>query len=379
MSAGIEDRLRSMLRDRADAVRPSPPPVGLGHKASAAARRRLVLGAVASVVAVAAAVGAVALLREPRPNFIEPVRLPPKIFELSESVTPSPGRALVAVFPALGQGEEFAEIARTPHLQPVNGGPTVVLATTDLDPLPYSQHLSWDGTRVMRQYAPGEGNRLEIVNLETGEIDRLDGRTGFCPTLSPDNRTVAIEDSDGRISMVDARTGRLLRRGPRISEPCSGIGWSPNGQFLVIPVPKVVQPQSDTDVIAAGADSLLLDRQGRAVARLPGSVGVNASMSWAPDGHSLLLFNRASGRFVIRDVTTGSESTLAPVAEAARPMGWAGSRVVWLVGQSGELRLITTDRTGKDWRPWMRLDAGDRAIESVQWSLALSGRPEGSG
>jgi hypothetical protein len=116
-----------------------------------------------------------------------------------------------------------------------------------------------------------------------------------------------------------------------------------------------------------------MDDRGRTVVRLPGRVAVNSGMSWAPDGRSILLYDRAGGRYVVRDVTSGVESDLQRPPDAVRPMGWAGSRVVWLVGPPGDQRLVSTDRSGADPQPWMRLDIGDRPVESVQWSRDLGG------
>jgi hypothetical protein len=208
---------------------------------------------------------------------------------------------------------------------------------------------------VVRDYAPGESGQfgLEIVNLETGQVNRVDEGPG-CATLSPDNRTIAGE-TDERLTLVDARTGKLLRRGPGIGS-CVGLGWSPDGRLL-----------------AAGPN--VFDAHGRVVSRLPRGHAVNQNMSWSPDGRSLLLYDEVSGRHLVRDVLGESESAIEPPTDVARPLGWAGARVVWLVGQPGDQRLVTTGRAGANPQPWMRIDAGDRAIATVQWSWDLSGRP----
>jgi hypothetical protein len=86
------------------------------------------------------------------------------------------------------------------------------------------------------------------------------------------------------------------------------------------------------------------------------------------------MYDWKAERFVVRDVTDGSETVLRMPPGALRPLGWAGSRVVWLVGQPGDQRLVTTDQTGAEPRPWMLLDIGQRAVETVGWSSELSGR-----
>jgi Tol biopolymer transport system component len=192
------------------------------------------------------------------------------------------------------------------------------------------------------------------VNLETGKVDRGVRIVTGCTTLSPDNRTLAGE-IDGRLTLQDARTGKLIRRGRDIG-PCVSLGWSPDGRLLA-------------------ADSNVFDQQGRIVARLPRGHAVNQNMSWSPDGRSLLLYDETSGRHLVRDVLGGSESALNPPAKVARTLGWVGSRVVWLVGLPGDQRLVATDRTGANPQLWMDIQTGDRAIATVQWSWDISGRP----
>jgi hypothetical protein len=46
---------------------------------------------------------------------------------------------------------------------------------------------------------------------------------------------------------------------------------------------------------------------------------------------------------------------------------------VWLVGQPGGYRLVTTDQRGGEVRTWMQFDIGDRPIAHISWSQALSG------
>jgi hypothetical protein len=358
----IEDRLRLELREMADEIQPSAPPLGLEHSAAVAARRHAVLAAVAAVAAVVVAVGAVAWLRGQRAGYIEPVDRPPKTFHLAETSSLAPGRSLLAVLPAAS-----TEAERTWHLQPAAGGPPVALATTAWVEVAYSQQLSWDGTRVIRQHDSGADPRLEIVNLDTGAVNELGGRRGLCPQLSPDNRTVAVYDFTKGLVLLDSRSGRMLPRGLIDAEAegvCSGIGWSPDGELLVV---------------AGTGGSQVYDNRGRPVVRLPDRSSVNSGMSWSPDGESILMYDGNSARYVIRNVSDGSETALTAPAEALRPLGWAGSRVVWLAGQPGHQRLISTDRAGGDPRPWMRIAAGSTPIQTVQWSRDLSGRPEGDG
>jgi hypothetical protein len=86
-----------------------------------------------------------------------------------------------------------------------------------------------------------------------------------------------------------------------------------------------------------------------------------------------LLYDPQTIRFVVRNLAPGSESVLEPPGDALRPLGWAGSRVVWLVGQPGDQRLVTTDQRGADPRTWTNLAVGNRAVETVTWSQTLAG------
>lgn len=363
MTTPIEDRLRDTLLARADQVRPSPPPVGLAGRAAAAAhRRRLLAAAVAVTVAVVVAIGAIGLLRNPGPEYIEPIVRPPKVFKLTEAETSRPGRSLVAVLPtdpssAGGTGR------RTMQLRPAASNPVRALATTDWLGDAYSQHLSWDGTRVIRQSDEAADPRLEIVNLEAGTSSRVGGRRGYCPTLSPDNRIIAMVSFDGHLTLVDSRNGQIIWQGFSIADTCAGMGWSPDGNLLTVP-----GPDSKTNFV--------LNARGHIVARLGAVQAVNANMSWSPDGRSLLAYDRVAGGFLIKDVLNDTETAiLATPPDALRPLGWAGARVVWLTGKPGDYRLVSTDLSGADQQPWMRIDAGDRTIQTVQWSWDISGRP----
>jgi Tol biopolymer transport system component len=227
----------------------------------------------------------------------------------------------------------------------------------------YARSLSADGTRLVRQYDRSQDPRLEVVNLLTGSTNRLGGHRGFCPQISPDNTTVAvIARWTDRLVFLDARTGRRLPGGHGPfgdGEECPVISWSPDGSRLTF-----------GDL----TETLVLDRRGREVGRLPGLSAVNASMSWSPDGRSILMYVQPSGRFVVHELDSGAESVLATPRDALRPLGWWGDRVVWLVGPAGGAqRLVSTDRTGHDPRPWMQLEVGDRAVETVQWSRDLTG------
>ena len=355
----LEDRLRDTLQEMADEAVAVPMLQRLEDDPGRpdTARRLVAVVAAAAAAAVLAATSYL-VLRSDEPSFLEPVERPPKVFRLSGETVTVPGRAQIAVFtPHLVEGQG------TIHVHAATGGPDVTLATSDWVPSVFSQELSQDGTRIVRQHNYSGDPRLEVVNLASGAASKLGGYRGFCPRLSPDNRIVATFGFDaGGLVFIDGRTGRLLPTSPREVDPaaeCPGIGWSPDGRLLVV---------------GGRKESLVLDAGGRTVDRIPDRSAVNGSMSWSPDGESILMYHWKAGKNVIRDVADGSDRVLEPPAEAVRPQGWAGSRVVWLVGQPGDQRLVTTDQAGADPRPWMRMEIGDVPVESVQWSRELSGR-----
>lgn len=358
----LENRVRVTLREMSAEAQPVDFLLRLdGAPARTGRNGHLRLLAAAAVVAVIAVVVAATLVvtRPERSGLVEPVERPPQVFRLSGETAIAPGRAQLVVYSA-----QLSEGQGTAHVQSSTAGRSTTLATTEWVPAVYSQQLSQDGTRVIRQYNFSGDPRLEIVNLATGSTNRLGGYLGYCPRLSPDNRTVAVFGYDAKgMVFLDARTGRVLPSSPRGLDPeadCPGMGWSPDGTLFV----------------AGGRKgSVVVDEAGRRVQRIPDRSAVNSAMSWAPDGQSILMYDWKAARNVIRDLADGSETVLDRPAGAVRPLGWAGSKVVWLVGQPGDQRLVTTDRTGADRRPWMRLDVGRLAVETVEWSSDLSGRP----
>ena len=118
--------------------------------------------------------------------------------------------------------------------------------------------------------------------------------------------------------------------------------------------------------------SLIVDRRGRPLSRIHGRYVVNGSMSWSPDGRRLLLYDKKSGRFVSRDVADGIEDALHRPAGATRPLGWAGSRIVWHAGAVEAQRLVTTDDRARP-QLWTRLDTNGMPVESITWSAASAG------
>lgn len=354
----LEDQLRSTLRDLAQESRAVPLLARLERDARTAhRRRRLVPVAVAAVTAGVVAAGALVAHLLPDPSIVQPSRAPARMITLSEAETLSPGRAEMLLTLAARDG------ARASYVVPVGGSTAIRLQMTPWVPATWAQHVSYDGTRVVRQNDSAGDPRLEIVDLRTGSTDSLDEQRGYCPWLAPGNDTVAFwELVRDDMTLLDARTygKRAFRDGLAQDAACTSHGWSVDGDLLVV---------GDRD------GSSVLDRRGRQVHMLPGRVTVNGSQSWSADSRLLLLYEAATGRYLVHDVTDGSESELNLPAAALRPLGWAGSRIVWLVGEAGTQSLVTTHRDGGDRRLWTTLDVGDVLVDTVTWSRDLGGTP----
>jgi hypothetical protein len=338
--------------DRAAALRPRRPRA-----------RRWALAATAAVVVVAVLLGARGLLHGPRPDVIHPVVHPPKVVRLADGASASPGRALMEVTLAPTgdhEAETFVLVAGRDEAIRVPMSAAV--------PLSYSRHLSHDGTRLMLQHDSASTPRMEVLDLRTGSRHDVGGKVGYCPRLSPDNRTVAAwepsVEEPAPLVLLDVVTGERRALGqaehPFTSNNsvCTDVAWSPDGALLAAP-----------DV----NDTVVTDPDGQAVARFPNQYAVNGGQSWSPDSTRILLYDRAEGRYVVRTISTGEETSLGENHIMTVPVGWAGSRVVWLAGSPGDQRLVTTDDEGRDERLWTRFDVGDRAVHTVSWSSALAG------
>ena len=67
-------------------------------------------------------------------------------------------------------------------------------------------------------------------------------------------------------------------------------------------------------------------------------------------------------------------TVLRAPADAVRPLGWSGSRIVWLTGATGSQRLVLADEESHHVETWMRFDVGAVPVEDVTWSTDLTGR-----
>jgi hypothetical protein len=363
----FEDRLQVALHDLADEVQPARL---LDHTLEPRPRqvRRTLLVAAAAVAALVVGVASAVWLRTEGPRLVEPVQHPPKVFRLSGLTSESPGRATMAVV--------LTDTTPTPsggpaYLVPAAGGPVVALPSSTQATYAVLQRLSSDGRAVIRQNGGAVGAAFVLVDLASGRAQLLND-DALDLALSPDGGTAA-EYTDDAVVLVDLRTGarRVLRRlanplvaplfgtGASGTEPVIGaMGWSPDGSMLAV---------------RDGPDTLVLDRHGELRSRLQGAGMVNGSQSWSPDGRGLLVYDGHGPTFSVRHLDGTAPTILRAPRAAVRPLGWAGSRVVWLTGAAGGQRLVLADESAEHTTTWMRFDVGAVPVESVTWSTDLTG------
>jgi hypothetical protein len=357
----FEERLQVALQDLADEVHPAqlldrtlepwPRPV-----------RRTLLVAAAAVAALVVGFASAVWLRTDGPHLVQPVQRPPKVFRLSGLTSDSPGRATMAVV--------LTDSGHTPsapaYLVPAAGGPVVAI------PSSYGvQRLSSDGRVLMREDGASFAAAFMLVDLASGRA-QLFNHDAFHLALSPDGSTAA-EYTAETVELVDLGSGarQVLRRLANppgttalgaiesgTSSVLASLGWSPDGSLLAV---------------RDGPDTLVLDRRGNVRARLPDTSMVNGSQSWTPDSRSLIVYEKQGPTFSIRHLDGSAPTVLSAPADAVLPLGWTGSRVVWLTGTPGSQRLVACEVRADRCGTWMRFDVGAVGVESVTWSTDLTG------
>jgi hypothetical protein len=366
----FEERLQVALQDLADEVHPAQlldRPLEARPRPQQA--RRTLLVTAAAVAALVVGIASAVWLRTDGPHLVEPVQHPPKVFRLSGLASEAPGRATMAVV--------LTDTTATPsggpaYLVPATGGPVVALPSSAQASFAVLQRLSSDGRVVIRQNGGSVGAAFVLVDLASGRAQALDDDDALDLALSPDGGTAA-EYTDDAVVLVDLGSGArhvLWRLANPLVAPLFGtgasgtetvvgsMGWSPDGSLLAV---------------RDGPDILVLDRHGELRTRLRGAAMVNGSQSWSPDGRGLLVYDGHGPTFSVRHLDGTAPTILRAPRAAVRPLGWAGSRIVWLTGAAGAQRLVLADVSATHTETWMRFDVGAVSVESVTWSSALTG------
>lgn len=291
-----------------------------------------------------------------------PASTPPPVFTLGSTEQATPGRVELAVTLT---DPDTSEI-RPAYVVPAGGGPVsrVGIPPEALQNLGSEIRLSSDGTRLTYLEHSGVG-AITVQDLVTGDVRTMGNDVSAFAEVSPDDSTLAVVVAGG----VELRSlaGGGTRDLPGLSAGAdhSRLGWSPDGRLLAV----------DQD-----GETLVVALDGSERTELGAGTPVNGSMSWSPDGRSVLLYDSVAGATVVARLD-GSRTSLDRPTGAVRALGWAGDRVVWLLQDPADparQRLVTTDRSGADQRTWMRFDVGDRLVETVSWSDDLRGGPQGA-
>jgi hypothetical protein len=357
----FEERLQGALQNLADEVRPAPH-LGLAEQQPdrpGQARRNLLVAA-AAVVALVVCIASISWLRSDGPRLVEPVQRPPKVFRLPDLTSGSPGRAIMAVVLT-----DTCCSEPLTYLVPADGGPVVALPPSPQIYGALSQRLAGDGRLLVRQNHGFIGSANVVIDLASGRVRPVDDPVYFL-AVSPDGRTAA-EYAEDTVEVADLGSGvrRTLRRLAVPATPSAvgnglvgSLGWSPDGSLLAM---------------KDGADTLVVDLGGKLRARFPNTNMVNGSQSWAPDGRSLIVYEGQGPTFSVRPIDGTAPTVLRAPPDAIRPLGWAGSRVVWLTGAAGRQRLVLADEEALHTETWMRFDVGAVPVEGVTWSTDLTG------
>jgi hypothetical protein len=367
----FEERLQVALHDLADeveavelAARLRPPEATVRS-----GRRRLLVSLSAAAVVLVLVVGSLAWLRPHGPRIAEPVQQPPTVFRVTGAASTAPGRAVMAV--TLTATSVEGEGAPAYLVRSADGAVRKLPPSSQLFPVE-SQRLAAGGRILVRKNQDAVGPANVLVDLESGRVQPIDDADALFLTLSPDGETVAEYTSrDVRLRRMAAGTRQVIRRlstpagtsvigtdHPGSSGAIGAIGWAPAGDLLAV---------------HDGADTLVVDLRGGLRARLRGVRLVNGSQSWSPDGSRILVYVRAASRFSVREADGTGTTVIRAPRGGTRPLGWSGSRVVWLTGAPGSQRLVTCEVRADDCETWMRFDVGAAGVEGVTWSTDLTG------
>ena len=353
-----EARVRAALHEMAAESQPVPLLTPLMRRRGVERRRRRIT--IASAVAATAAVitGGVLLGGYHRSDTPQPAQPTVKVVHLSHRSSTQPGPAQMFVTVSRGGPAKV-----TPYVVPTTtSGAVQFVSKTRMSDTVDKQVLSTDGRFLVQfhdVFCYCASPAVVLTNLATGQERRFAVPQFSWAELSPDGKTLALR-AETKVTLIDVatRSARLLPQLTLGASAGAQVGWSPDGRLLAVEDVK---------------DSLIVDLRGRIRTRLSGVSLVNASMSWSPDGQSVLVYDGAHPGVRVTPAAGGPSLELSPPAGAVRALGWTGDRVVWLAGQPGAQRLLTTDVHGGHAATWMKFEVGGRSVGSVSWSRATGG------
>lgn len=351
-----EARVRAALHDMAAESQQVPLLTSLMRRRAVERRHRRIIVASAGAAAAAAVAGGMLLAGYVPTKAPQPAQPTVKSFHLSQRSSTHPGSA--SMFVTVSRG---AAAALTAYVLPTTGGAAVRFGPkADAQETVDQQQLSADGRFLLELrdiFHPGNNPGVVLTDLATGQAQRFAAPQYVWVGLSPDAKTLALRDQT-RVTLIDVTTGvsRVLPQLRLKAAVSVQMGWSPDGRLLAVENLK---------------DTLIVDLGGHIRHRLPGVSLVNGSMSWSPDGHSILVYDGSHPGVRVTPVAGGPGLEVSPPAGALRALGWAGTRVVWLAGQPGAQRLVTTDVQGRDAATWMKFHVGSQTVGGVSWTRAM--------
>jgi WD40 repeat protein len=225
---------------------------------------------------------------------------------------------------------------------PLRGRPEVLAIDTatgnvawsvPVSPLARALACNHDGhllaTLTSERGARSPHSSLEIWDLTAhvrrahAEVSLMLSESGLSAALSPDGATLAIENADRNVELIDTATGKSSRTLVTDARPESGlltqIAFSPDGSSLVW---------------ATGSDLARLWR----VADGSATPLAASAVAWSHDGRTLVLGHGSGGAPVIRDLVSGEERAFAAGAAEVTDVATAGSHAIVTAMHDGSAR-----------------------------------------
>jgi Tol biopolymer transport system component len=256
--------------------------------------------------------------------------------------------------------------------------------------IPFPPYYTWDATGEALLLSETVGDHDEIVRVDVStrkptNVVRAGKNELAYPTASPDGTRIAYTQVIKERLTVWIMNADGSDRRQLLTNAHSAV-WSPDGKRLAV---------FRSDFFDEEGPLVSVDLQGKDERKLTTALaGGPSSVSWSPDGGSLLFVRRAKNpsetaeQDIYRlDLSTGAERLVASTANLA---GWApaGDRILYakplpLTGPAGRMGIYTSTPDGDDERIVGVQDDGDTSGVPV-WQAdagklvppkALSGYP----